>query len=186
MYNQEKQSSNKVLREIFFIQIGLLSLLALLAIIDYSIASIDVGSFFFAIILGSLGASVSILRRALDKKPMLIDQANDLRVLKTLIPILYGTVLSGVAYLLFLSGILSGDNGNGLLTTNLFPNFVASDASQCSGEMSLLDEFRCLDPDGIQNAAKLLVWCFLAGYSEGFVIGILKRLENHTSISKED
>lgn len=181
MNNEINQDSSRVLKEIFYIQIGLILLLAGLAGIDYAFRMVNVGAFFFAIILGALGASVSLLRRVLEKKSLLSNEHKNLRVLKTLIPILYGTVLAGVAYLLFLSGILSGDGGDGLLTTNLFPNFIKSSNATCVGEMSLLDEFKCLNPDGIQNAGKLLVWCFLAGYSEGFVTGILKKLESHSN-----
>lgn len=186
MAEATNKDESRSLREIFYIQIGLLLLLAGLAGIDYVFEKVDVGSFFFAIILGALGASISLLRRVLEKKSPLISNHDNLQVLKTLIPILYGTVLAGFAYLLFLSGILSGDGGNGLLSSNLFPNFTKSNVLGCSGDMSLLDEFKCLNPNGIQNAGKLLVWCFLAGYSESFVIGILKRLESHSSAANED
>ena len=32
-------------------------------------------------------------------------------------------------------------------------------------------------PAGLKDLGKLLLWCFLAGYYEKFVIGILKQLE---------
>lgn len=161
------------LRATFFTQIGLLLLLAVLFIIGYSDNKWKVGSFFFAIILGALGASVSLMKRVrANDLPFSTDQSN-LGIFATLIPILYGTVLAGVAYLLFMSGILSGDGGTGLLTTNLFPNFINPDPND-----DLLKQFVTIQPSGIKDSGKLLVWCFLAGYSERFVTGILSQLES--------
>lgn len=34
-----------------------------------------------------------------------------------------------------------------------------------------------LRPESMQDFGKLLVWCFIAGYSEKFVSGILQTLE---------
>ncbi|HQU70926.1 MAG TPA: hypothetical protein PKV71_15550 [Calditrichia bacterium] len=31
---------------------------------------------------------------------------------------------------------------------------------------------------GLMDFGKLMVWCFLVGYSERFVMGVLKRLED--------
>ena len=87
-------------------------------------------------------------------------------------PLLYGTLMAGVAYLLFMSEILSGDGGGGLFTTNIFPNFTKPDSST-----PLVNQFVTMTPDGMRNSGKLLVWCFIAGYSERFVTGILDQLE---------
>lgn len=38
----------------------------------------------------------------------------------------------------------------------------------------------------MHNTGKLLVWCFLAGYSERFVVGILDQLEKHGKGSSDD
>jgi hypothetical protein len=161
------------LRATFFTQIGLLIVLAILFIIGYSDNEWKVGSFFFAMILGALGASVSLMKRIrANELPFSTDQAS-FGIFATLVPILYGTVLAGVAYLLFMSGLLSGDGGTGLLTTNLFPNF-----SNPNPDDDLLKQFVTVQPDGIKDSGKLLVWSFLAGYSERFVTGILSQLES--------
>lgn len=44
-------------------------------------------------------------------------------------PFLYGGMMAAVAYLLFMAGILTGDSGGGLLTTNVFPNFSRTRAN---------------------------------------------------------
>jgi hypothetical protein len=67
---------------------------------------LPVDSFFFAVILGALGASVSLMRRIRDKEVLFQTEEKDLKIFAVLIPILYGTLLSGVAYLLFMSTIL--------------------------------------------------------------------------------
>ena len=164
------------LRSVFFIQLGLLAVMAVLFIIGYADWGIHVGAFFFAVVLGALGASVSLMRRIMNKESLFAGMRDNDHHLSTLIPILYGTLMAGIAYLLFMSGILSGDDGGGLFTTNLFPNFTEVEDS---GD-SLLKQFVETSPDGIPNAGKLLVWCFIAGYSERFITGILHKLEQTT------
>lgn len=168
-----KTTDLKALRIIFYIQIGLIALMGILFILGSVNAGVKVGAFFFTIILGALGASVSLLRQVLDRSHFSNGLDDPFKIFTLVIPIMYGTVMAGIAYLLFMSGILSGDGGNGLLTTNLFPNFDHPEAT----DMTLMEEFRQVTPDGMQNTGKLLVWCFLAGYSERFVTGILRRLE---------
>ena len=162
------------IKAIFFSQIILLCILPILFIIDHFVNRIDIGSFFFAIDLGALGASVSLLKRVRENDLTFKSESKSLKIFATLMPILYGTVMSGIAYLLFMSGILSGDGGDGLLTTNLFPNFT-----EPSNE-NILDQFLSMTPIDIKDTGKLLVWCFIAGYSERFVTGVLKQLENQT------
>ena len=81
--------------------------------------------------------------------------------------------MSGVAYLLFISGILSGNEGEGLITTNLFPYF--KDTTEFNAD--LLQQFKAIKPASMQDTGKLLVWCFLAGYSEHFIVRVLNHLE---------
>jgi hypothetical protein len=99
----------------------------------------------------------------------------------TLMPILYGAIMAGLTYLLFMSGILSGNAGAGLLTTNLFPTFNV-DLVDIETE-GLVKSFLGSRPATLPDLGKLLVWCFLAGYSEKFVIGILGKLEHRLDAS---
>ena len=83
--------------------------------------------------------------------------------------------MAAVAYMLFISRLLTGDDGGGLFTSNLFPLFAES--SQVDGELLNLRHVLEIRPVGVGDAGKLMVWCFLAGYSEKFVTQILSTLE---------
>lgn len=132
------------------------------------------GDFIFAIGLGSLGASVAQVKKIKRRKVRPVSDPQEMVILFTLMPIVYGTIMSSVAYLLFMSGILSGDNGGGLITTNLFPTFRHSSSHD---DGNLVAQWLSIKPAGISETGKLLVWCFIAGYSETFVSGILSNIE---------
>lgn len=143
----------------------------------------EVGSLSFALIFGAMGASISLVKRSMTPgltvhqqliKERFMDHPWD-NIIGTTMPLLYGTILSGIAYLLFMSGILSGDGGPGLLTTNLFPSFELKKGCTDPG---LIGHFKCTFPADIADAAKLLIWCFLSGYSEKFIANILDQLES--------
>ena len=171
--NQEIRESRRILiRRIFFAQLCLVAAFSILAIIGYFW---QVGTFFFALFLGSLGGSIDLLRRVRGEKPAVVEElAADLT--STLMPILYGGLMAGIAYLLFMSRLLSGESKDGLFTSNLFPNFTRPDAS----EPNLIKRFMDMEPVNMTDVGKLLVWCFVAGYSERFVTGILKQLERRS------
>jgi hypothetical protein len=67
--------------------------------------------------------------------------------------------------MLFLSGLLSGD---------LFPQFAADDtAVDAVGFQKLMAQHGV----AYQDYAKMLVWSFVAGYSEKFVTDVVARFE---------
>lgn len=172
MNKKTKESRLTLIRRIFVAQASLVAALCLLVIVGYFW---HVGSFFFAVFLGSLGGSIALLRRVRSEKASIIEElATDMT--STLMPLLYGGLMAGVGYLLFMSGILSGEGGAGLFTSNLFPNFTSPDAA----EENLIKRFLEMKPVSIKDVGKLLVWCFVAGYSERFVTGILKQLERRS------
>lgn len=170
--------SHPDLRLVFYIQIGLLCLMALLFILGYYIKGVDVGTFFFSVILGALGATISLIRRSGPDTKFVNSSSEKADHFSIMMPILYGSLLAGIAYLFFMSGILSGEGGQGILTTNLFPNFKSVDNTK-----DLLTQFVEIEPLEIQDTGKLLVWCFIAGYSERFVVGILNQLEVKSGVS---
>lgn len=127
-----------------------------------------------AIVVGAIGGFVSIQRRL----TALTDA--DLRLLSesNLYPWLSptaGGLLAAVLYLLFLSGLLAG---------TLFPSFKADPAlsSDASGFLKLL-HMQSSDPG---DYAKLLFWCFVAGFSEKFVTNIIGNFEKSASAQEPD
>lgn len=76
---------------------------------------------------------------------------------------LVGGILALLLYILFLSGLLSGD---------IFPHFVAEETPQV-GFATLFNQHG----DNYKDYAKLVFWCFVAGFSEHFVTDVISRFE---------
>lgn len=162
-----------LLRRIFFAQLALVGALIVLTGVAAAFPE-RIGSFYFCLLLGCLGASVSLMKRSRRASLRSLED-HTIDWVSTLMPLLYGGLMAGIAYLLFLSGMLSGDGGNGLFTTNLFPNFTKPEAPP--GSVLSIREFLAMRPSTLESLGKLLVWCFVAGYSESFVTGVLRQLE---------
>lgn len=173
MQSKTDSIHHQVIRRIFVAQLSLIVTFGALAIAAYAWPE-RIGSFFFAFFLGCIGGSVALLKRIRKEDAKVIEELASYWI-ATLMPLLYGGIMASVAYLLFMSGILSGDGGNGLFTSNLFPNFTSPRPE--SGELLSFKQIVQMRPETLKDIGKLLVWCFLAGYSERFVIGILKQLE---------
>ncbi len=160
----------ELLKWVFYAQLALIGLFMSFFLLSY-FSETRLGSFEFSFLTGCLGGSLALLKR-------IRNMANYREIFfwqAILIPILYSGIMAGVAYLLFLSGLLSSDDGDGLIRSNLFPHFIHPDVV---GDQALnLKIVLQSRPDGVLNFAKLLIWCFLAGYSEQFVDQILQTLE---------
>ena len=86
--------------------------------------------------------------------------------LYTLLPPVVGGILALLLYILFLSELLAGD---------LFPSFEANADADCRGiGIDCLLEQHAKD---YRDYAKLLVWSFIAGFSEKFVVDVIGRFE---------
>ncbi len=215
---EKKSSANNPIVVIFLIQILMLIVLGILFGIGLT-TSLQIGNFWFAIIMGPLGASV-VLMNKIKNGTVKIDSESKGYIVLTLMPLLYGTIMAGITYLIFMSQILSGDGGGGLITTNIFPNFTdfsdtldtvkaveisklidligGSDtisrmelmdtisSLQSSeekvlnpSESSIMQKFLHIRPTTMADSGKLLVWCFISGYSENFITGILRNMESN-------
>ena len=129
----------------------------------------------FSLACGCLGANLSLFRRLrLESSERLIILARDWNFIA--LPMVYGGIAGGVMYLLFMSGILSYATGDGLFTSNLFPLF--SEPDKPPGEPLSIRTILSIRPVEVRDFGKLLIWAFVAGYSERFVTGILDTLEN--------
>lgn len=161
---------------LFRLGVVLLSLIGLSAalILFFYIVSEHMGTMVFALLIGGVGACVSFFLRF----PKLVKVELDFMVTSwwsVVVPILMGLIMGGFIYIVFFAGILTGDGGNGLFTSNLFPLFSSPEAEE-GQPMSLKTAFQ-IRPVSVQDFGKLLVWCFLAGYSERLVPNILQNLE---------
>jgi hypothetical protein len=91
--------------------------------------------------MGGIGAAVSLIRRIPKLKE---SDAESLASSWWILIVLCttGSVMGGVLYVIFLGGILTGDGGNGLFTSNLFPLFSlpegTSDAQNYLSDMQTL------------------------------------------------
>lgn len=76
-------------------------------------------------------------------------------------------VFAFVLYMTFIAGLISGD---------MFPKFVNTTV-QSGGKFVNMKEFSTIvDPESYKDVAKILVWSFIAGYSERFVPNLISQL----------
>lgn len=77
---------------------------------------------------------------------------------------LVGGILAVVIYVMFISGLLAGD---------LFPTFIADEDAEGIKGLRVIFEVHGQPED----YAKLLFWCFIAGFSERFATDIISGFE---------
>lgn len=116
------------------------------------------------VISGFIGGFVGLQRRIKDLTVPDLELISKSQIYTWLSP-LVGGVLALLLYILFLSELLSG---------HLFPNFQADPAtSQNVGFSSVFEQHA----KSYQDYAKLVFWCFVAGFSERFVTDVIGRFE---------
>ena len=76
-------------------------------------------------------------------------------------------VFAFVLYMMFIAGLISGD---------MFPRFVRT-TIETGGQYVNMKEFATkIDPESYKDVAKILVWSFVAGYSEKFVPNLISQI----------
>ena len=76
-------------------------------------------------------------------------------------------VFAFVLYMIFIAGLISGD---------MFPRFVRT-TLETGGQYQNMKEFATkVDPESYKDVAKILVWSFIAGYSEKFVPNLISQI----------
>lgn len=113
---------------------------------------------------GLIGGFVGLQRRLRELTIKDLELISNSWVYTCLSP-LVGGILALLLYILFLSGLLSGD---------LFPHFIADENA---GEISGFASIFLQNGSSYEEYAKLIFWCFIAGFSERFVTDVISRFE---------
>src|SRR5215471_17690033 len=90
------------------------------------------------------------------------------------LPAINGAVFALVLYMLMLGGLINGD---------IFPRFMKPEENQ--NGLVLLEFLKQGKPANPADYAKLIVWCFVAGFAERFVPDTLSRLVSRTQGDKK-
>jgi hypothetical protein len=112
--------------------------------------------------VGIVGGFVGLQRRLKQLSPADLNLLSESYIYSFLAPLI-GGVLALLLYILFISGLLAGD---------LFPKFDPDGAPNPSSFASLF----YIHGDA-KAYAKLIFWCFVAGFSERFVTDIIGGFE---------
>ncbi len=113
---------------------------------------------------GLIGGFVGLQRRLRELTIKDLELISNSWVYTCLSP-LVGGILALLLYVLFLSGLVSGD---------LFPHFIADEKEEnISGFASIFLQYG----SSYKEYAKLIFWCFIAGFSERFVTDVISRFE---------
>ncbi len=167
------QQKKTILYRLGIVMLVLIIVSAVLVLLFYIISE-QMGTMLFALLIGGIGACVSFFLRFSKLT------TTEIEFIVTswwsiVVPVLIGLIMGGFIYIVFFAGILTGDGGDGLFTSNLFPLFTSTQLEE--GEVLSLKKALEIRPVSVQDFGKLLVWCFLAGYSERLVPNILQNLE---------
>lgn len=127
------------------------------------------------LVCGIIGGFVSLQRRLKDLTLQDLELLANSKICLILSPMV-GGVLAMVLYLIFLAGLLRGD---------MFPEFNPVQTDITVGFPTIFEQY---GKHGFSDYAKLLVWAFIAGYSEKFVTNVLGRFEGSAvkTIPKND
>lgn len=132
------------------------------------------------ILSGVLGSFVSALRRiysASDVFPIgkykeLLKEFNGYLIAYSSIPPLVGAISATILYVLFAGEIIESP---------FFPKFTCQGGGSCDEFVLFLQNW---SPDQAQDFAKVIVWGFIAGFSERFVPDILNRVARKSNEEK--
>lgn len=127
---------------------------------------------FLVFCVGLLGGFVGLQRRLKQLPEEDLELLGRSWVYISLSP-LVGGILAVLTYILFISELLSGE---------LFPSFTVEQGTASEGPNILFKARGVTSTD----YAKLIFWCFLAGFSERFVIDIVSQFESRATDSPQD
>ena len=129
---------------------------------------VDIGIHWFVFVAGTVGGVANNYRR-LQRAGDAIKEVEGsltsrLLTIQLYVSPLIGGIFAVILYGLFLGGILQG---------GLFPDFTQLEKQPYEGVSHFI---KAATPTMVMDAAKLLVWSFVAGFSEAFVPNIIDKL----------
>lgn len=160
----ERQEMIRIVSNRLFFALVLLVVVSIIGALLIANGVLKIGATNLVVLLcGAIGGFISVQRRlkTLAQEDLVLLARSWVYVL--LSP-LVGSILATLLFFLFVSGLLTGD---------LFPNFTGDGDSLSVGLLSLFVVFG----ESYTDYAKLIFWCFLAGYSETFVTNIISNFE---------
>jgi ABC-type multidrug transport system fused ATPase/permease subunit len=165
----------------FYGAISLVALLVVGLLSSYVIAKWEPPLLILVMLAGTLGAFFSALTRLYNVdqlsialiSPTVSELEGRYLLMYSLVPPIIGAIASVVLYIAFVGGIIGG---------GIFPELVCKpNAASCE---SLVDVMRNYGPKGAQDYGKVLIWGFIAGFSERLVPDMLQTLV--TKSEKDD
>lgn len=148
--------------------LGLLCLVAI-GLIIWRVPPTAIGVFQLAIFAGAIGGTVSLIQRVQalpEADPLLFRLSGWTMIIQSLlVPPLVGAFFAGLLFLIFASGVLSGD---------FFPKFILPPASPIGVDFNAF--FFKTAPESGKAFALIVVWSFIAGFAERFVPDTIDRL----------
>jgi hypothetical protein len=159
-----QQALNTIWKRLFFI-------FTLLLILSVVLASQTTGYQvpLIVFITGNIGGYVGFHRRLASLTDEEIIHLSSTWFGVTL-PSFIGGILAGVLYILFISGVVSGD---------LFPKIIADQTPTCLDPKTSerFEVIFCQHAEGYASYAKLLFWSFVAGFNQNYVVDLIESLK---------
>ena len=141
----------------------------------------DIGLFQLALVAGAIGGTMSLIQRVQslpEADPLLFRLSGTTTVIQSLvIPPLTGAIFAALLFLIFVSGVVSGD---------IFPKFISTNVLPTSGKGVDFQQFfmNTAAFDG-KSFALSIIWSFIAGFAERFVPNTINRLTAQASGEKD-
>ena len=131
------------------------------------------GKFFFISLVcffaGTIGGALSLQQRVQKIPNSELDTIANSWITLLFVPIFSG-VFALILYVIFLANIVDG---------NLFPKFeIPHEPTKGIDSRYFINLFSNTYPASLQDIARLIFWCFIAGFSERFVPNIIGKASN--------
>jgi hypothetical protein len=157
------EALNIIWRKLLIVFIALLALSVFI--------SLNAGPFTVPVLVfiaGNIGGYVGIHRNLASLSDIEVTQLSS-SWLGLIVPSFVGGILACVLYLLFISGIISGE---------LFPRIIEDTfqegAKKPEGFLAVFSQHA----DGPSEYAKLLFWTFVAGFNQKYVVDVIESIKS--------